>query len=319
MAMPSLMGVILAAGKGTRMRPFSEHWPKPILPLGGKPLIAHQLEMMKAVGVEDVVIVIGHLGHQVVRELGDGEKFGLNIRYVEQGETLGIAHAVYKLEKHVDRPFFLFLGDIYFETENLASMPQRMMGPGGADGVLAVMREPDAEKIRRNFVVLTDANGRVHRVVEKPRFARTDLKGCGIYLFDQSFFDAVRRTPRTAMHDEYEITDAIQNYIDDGYRVEAAEVIKADLNLSYPMDLLHLNLRWLDVHGARNLIGRSVQIAEGASLERCLVLDGAVIEKPIKMREVLVFPNVRVKHEGELTRAIITKETEIFDNEAAQP
>jgi ADP-glucose pyrophosphorylase len=62
-----------------------------------------------------------------------------------------------------------------------------------------------------------------------------------------------------------------------------------------------------------------VQIAEGASLERCLVLDGAVIEKPIKMREVLVFPNVRVKHEGELTRAIITKETEIFDNEAAQP
>ncbi len=319
MAVPSLMGVILAAGKGTRMRPFSEYWPKPILPLGGKPLIAHQLEMMKAVGVEDVVIVIGHLGHQVVRELGDGEKFGVRIRYVEQGETLGIAHAVYKLERYVDKPFFLFLGDIYFETEGLAAMPQRMMGPGGADGVLAVMREPDPEKIRRNFVVLTDANGRVHRVVEKPRFARTDLKGCGIYLFDQSFFDAVRRTPRTAMRDEYEITDAIQIYIDDGYRVEAAEVIKADLNLSYPMDLLHLNLRWLDVHGARNLIGRSVQIADGAKLERCLILDGAVIEKPISMFECLVFPNVRVKHDRDLTRAIITAETEIVDNEASRP
>lgn len=319
MATPQLMGVILAAGKGTRMRPFSEHYPKPILPLGGKPLIAHQLEMMRSVGVDDVVIVIGHLGHQVVRELGDGERFGVKITYVEQGETLGIAHAVYKLERHVDRPFFLFLGDIYFETANLASMPERLMGPGGADAVLAVKREPDAEKIRRNFVVLTDANGRVHRVVEKPRFAKTDLKGCGIYLFDQSFFDAVRRTPRTAMRDEYEITDAIQIYIDDGYRVEAAEVIKDDLNLSYPMDLLDLNLRWLDDHGGRNMIGRGVQICEGARIERSLLMDGAVIEKPIALRDCLVFPNVRVRHDRDLTRAILTQETEIIDNVGSHP
>ena len=303
MAMPSLMGVILAAGKGTRMRPFSEHWPKPILPLGGKPLIAHQLEMMKAVGVEDVVIVIGHLGHQVVRELGDGEKFGLNIRYVEQGETLGIAHAVYKLEKHVDRPFFLFLGDIYFETENLASMPQRMMGPGGADGVLAVMREPDAEKIRRNFVVLTDANGRVHRVVEKPRFARTDLKGCGIYLFDQSFFDAVRRTPRTAMRDEYEITDAIQIFVDDGHRVRTARVVRDDLNLSHPADLLDINLRLL---GEQNLIGRDVRLATGCRVERSVIMDGAVVEHPIAICDSLVLPGVTVGASYDLSRAIVT-------------
>ena len=312
------MGVILAAGKGTRMRPFSEHWPKPILPLGGRPLIAPQLEMLRAVGVEDVVIVIGHLGHEVVRELGGGERFGLRISYVEQGETLGIAHAVYKLERHVDRPFFLFLGDIYFETENLATMPERLIGPDGADGVLAVKREPDAEKIRRNFVVLTDGDGRVHRVVEKPRFAKTDLKGCGIYLFGQSFFDAVRRTPRTAMRDEYEITDAIQIYIDDGYRVEAAEVIKDDLNLSFPMDLLELNLRWLDAQGAKNLIGRDVRIASGASIECSLLMDGAVVEHDIELRDCLVFPGVHVRHERDLQRTILTAEAEISDHSGAE-
>ena len=64
-----LMGVILAAGKGTRMRPFSEHWPKPILPVLGKPLMAYQLEMMAAMGIRRVVVVIGHLGHEVVRAL----------------------------------------------------------------------------------------------------------------------------------------------------------------------------------------------------------------------------------------------------------
>ncbi|MBK8975300.1 MAG: NTP transferase domain-containing protein [Planctomycetes bacterium] len=315
MSSPQLMGVILAAGKGTRMRPFSEHYPKPILPLGGKPLIAHQLEILASLGVEHVIVVIGHLGHEVVRELGDGEKFGLRLTYVEQTETLGIAHAVYRLEKYVDRPFFLFLGDIYFEIDNLATMPARMMGPGGADGVLAVKREKDPEKIRRNFVVLTDANGRVHRVVEKPRYAKTDLKGCGIYLFDQSFFDAVRRTPRTAMRDEYEITDAIQIYIEDGYRVEAAEVVQDDLNLSYPLDLLDLNLHWLDKHGARNMIGRGVQLASGARVERSLLMDGVVIEKPIELRDCLVFPNVRVRHDRDLRRAILTNETEIIDTE----
>jgi NDP-sugar pyrophosphorylase family protein len=315
MARPDLMGVILAAGKGTRMRPFSEHYPKPILPLGGKPLIAHQLETLAMLDIEHVVVVIGHLGHEVVRELGDGDRFGVRITYVEQGETLGIAHAVYRLESHVDRPFFLFLGDIYFETENLASMPERMMGPGGADGVLAVKREADPEKIRRNFVVLTDANGRVHRVVEKPRYARTDLKGCGIYLFDQSFFDAVRRTPRTAMRDEYEITDAIQIYVEDGYRVEAAEVIKNDLNLSFPMDLLDLNLHWLASHGARNMIGRGVQLHPEARVENSLLMDGVIVDHGIEIRDCLVFPNVRVKSSTDLRRAILTQEAEIQDNQ----
>ncbi len=208
----TFQGVILAAGKGTRMRPFSEHYPKPVLPLGGKPLIAHQIEQMAALGVRDIVIVIGHLGHEVVRTLGDGGQWGVKISYVEQEETLGIAHAVGRLERHVDRPFFLFLGDIWFETENLESMVERMRdgAPDRADAVLAVKREPDPEAMRRNFAVLTEGNrsARVIRVVEKPRHAKTDLKGCGIYLFDQSFFDSVRRTPRTALRDEYEITSA---------------------------------------------------------------------------------------------------------------
>lgn len=119
------MGVVLAAGKGTRMRPFSEQWPKPVLPVLGKPLVVYQLEMMAALGIRRVVVVIGHLGHEVVRALGDGSRYGLSIRYVEQEETLGIAHAVSRLEGHVDQPFFLFLGDIFFVTQNLGSMLER--------------------------------------------------------------------------------------------------------------------------------------------------------------------------------------------------
>ena len=307
-------GVILAAGKGTRMRPFSEHYPKPILPLGGKPLIAHQLGQLASLGVRDVVVVIGHLGHEVVRTLGDGSDWGVSIEYVEQEETLGIAHAVGRLERHVDRPFFLFLGDIWFETEKLESMAARMTRDGGdrADGVLAVKREPDKDAMRRNFTVLTEeGSDRVHKVVEKPRHPRTDLKGCGIYLFDQTFFDSVRRTPRTALRDEYEITDAIQIFIDDGYRVEAAEVIRNDLNLSYPHDLLDLNLLWLQKQGLDNLIGEGVQLAPGAKVTNSVLMDGVVVEHGISIKDCLVFPGVHVTSEKDLERTILTKEAEI--------
>src|SRR5688572_31608779 len=158
------MGVVLAAGKGTRMRPLSERWPKPILPVLGKPLMAYQLEMMHALGIRRVVVVIGHLGHEVVKALGDGSAFGVSIQYVEQEEMLGIAHAVSRLEAHVDRPFFLFLGDIFFVTENLAVMAKRFLDGRGIGGVLACKREPSLDAIKRNFVVLNGPDRFVRRV-----------------------------------------------------------------------------------------------------------------------------------------------------------
>ncbi|GAB4143863.1 MAG: hypothetical protein Fur0037_11620 [Planctomycetota bacterium] len=312
-----LMGVILAAGKGTRMRPFSEHWPKPILPVLGKPLMAHQVEILAGLGVRAIVVVIGHLGHEVVRALGDGSDYGVEIRYVEQEETLGIAHAVSRLEPHVDRPFFLFLGDIYFATEDLADMKRRLLGGRGVAGVLACKREPDLDAIKRNFVVHEGPDGAVTRVIEKPRHPRTDLKGCGIYLFEPSFFDAVRRTPRTALRNEYEITDSIQIFIEDGYRVEAARVVKDDMNVSYPGDLLELNLRLLDEQGLANLVQAGADVAEDAALRRCVVMRGAKIGPSARLEDSLVFPGAEVAP-GRVARGlIVTPENEIAGGPAA--
>lgn len=304
------MGVILAAGKGTRMRPFSEHWPKPVLPVLGKPLMAYQLEMMAALGIRKVVVVIGHLGHEVVRALGDGSRWGVSIQYVEQEEMLGIAHAVSRLESHVDRPFFLFLGDIFFVTENLRHMLDRFRA-GNLGGVLACKREPNLEAIKRNFVVHTDGAGVVHRVVEKPRFPRTDLKGCGIYLFDQSFFDAVRRTPRTAMRNEYEITDSIQIFLDDGYKVEAAEVVKADMNVSYPADLLDLNLLLLQQSGKDGWVAPDVKLGRGSTLARSVAMAGAEVGDGCALTECLLFPGAKVPPGRARRRSIFTADAEI--------
>lgn len=315
MTTPELMGVILAAGKGTRMRPFSEHWPKPILPVLGKPLMAHQIETMAGLGVRNIVVVIGHLGHEVVRALGDGSDYGVRISYVEQEETLGIAHAVSRLEPHVDRPFFLFLGDIYFATEDLADMTRRLASDRRVAGVLACKREPDLAAIKRNFVVHTGPDGAVQRVIEKPRHPRTDLKGCGIYLFEPAFFDAVRRTPRTALRNEYEITDSIQIFLEDGYRVEAAEVVKADMNVSYPADLLTLNLRLLAASGAETLVQPGAAVAPSAQLQRCVVMHGAVVGDGARLQDCLLFPGARIAPGRIASGVIVTPETEIRTGE----
>jgi dTDP-glucose pyrophosphorylase len=299
----SLLGVILAAGKGTRIHPFSERYPKPILPVLGKPLVQYQVECMREIGIQRVIIVIGHLGFEIVRALGDGRDLGVEIDYVDQGPTLGIAHAVSRLEVQIDRPFMLFLGDIFFVHEDLSRMVE-MLGPQDVRGVLAVKEEPSAEAIGRNFVVIENEHGFVRRVIEKPRFPPSRLKGCGLYLFDPHFFDAVRRTPRTAMRDEYEITDAIQIFIDDGHLVRAARVIRADLNLSYPADLLDINLELL---GERNQIGRNVRLAPGCTVERSVIMDGAVVEEPITIRDSLVFPGAKVSTSFDLSHVIVTR------------
>jgi dTDP-glucose pyrophosphorylase len=137
------------------------------------------------------------------------------------------------------------------------------------------------------------------------------VKGCGLYLFDVAFFDAVRRTPRTALRDEYEITDAIQIFIDDGYRVEAANVIKEDLNLSFPHDLLKVNLRALDSQRLDQYLGERVELAPGARVIHSVIMDGVRIEHPIEIRDSLVFPDQVVDRTTPLVRTILVPGQEI--------
>src|SRR4029450_10117160 len=113
----TMVGVILAAGKGARMYPFSERSPKPILPILNRPLLAHQIEVMRESGITDIHIVVGPLGYQVASVFGDGSQYGVKIRFVEQESTLGLAHAVGALESRGQLPFLLMLGEIYFLVE----------------------------------------------------------------------------------------------------------------------------------------------------------------------------------------------------------
>lgn len=289
MAESGYQGVILAAGHGSRMGPFGEQAPKPIAPICNKPLVVYQLEHLKSLGVEDVLIVIGHLGHVITQHLGDGSAFDVRIRYVEQQQRLGLAHAVGQIERHVDRPFILFLGDLFFEFDNLRQLVDEYEQHRPA-AVLSVKEEQDVNEVKKNFSVLLNDDGSVRRVIEKPRFVSSMLKGCGLYLFDLQIFDAIRRTPRTAMRDEYELTDSIQILMDLDYQVRAAQCVRYDMNITFIRDLIACCRFEMKRRGVRQVIGADTQVHEGATLEETVLGDRVTITKPVRLERCVVLP-----------------------------
>jgi dTDP-glucose pyrophosphorylase len=298
-------GVILAAGRGNRMAPFSEHYPKPILPVCNKPVIQYQIETMHGLGIRDIVVLIGHKGFELSKVLGNGSRFGVSIRYVEQSSTLGIAHAVGCLEPYLDRPFLLFLGDIFFVPGDLGGLFDLFRQQSGG-AVLGTKEEQNPEAIRRNFSMTVDAEGFVTRVVEKPRHATNRLKGVGIYLFDLTVFDAIRRTPRTAMRDEYEITDSIQVMIQDGLPVRPCNCVVDDINLTTPADLLYCNL--ILARSAPNgiVIGSNSSLHEGVHIESSVIGQNVTVRNAISIRNSVVFDETDVRSETGFDNFILT-------------
>lgn len=298
-------GVILAAGKGSRMAPFNESFPKPMLPICNKPLIQHQVEIMHSLGIHEIVVLVGHKGFEISKALGTGRELGVSIQYVEQTSYLGIAHAVGCLERHIHGPFLLFLGDIFFRKGQLASMLNLFRDiPGGA--VLAVKEEHDPEAMRKNYAVVLNVEGAVTRVIEKPRQAPSRLKGVGVYLFDLTIFDAIRNTPRTALRDEYEITHSIQVLINDGYPVRTAHPIDEDVNLTFPADLLRCNLQQARLMPEQFRVGENTYIHPDAEIVDSVIGANVRIESPIRICKSLIFAGSTLNSQGDLKYHIVT-------------
>ncbi|OGL46285.1 MAG: hypothetical protein A2149_09070 [Candidatus Schekmanbacteria bacterium RBG_16_38_11] len=303
-------GVILAAGVGERVKSSGLPKLRPMLPIGNKPIIQHQIESMKKLGIEEVIIVVGYQKDQIVDFFKDGKHLGVKIKYIEQEKTLGIAHVVGQLEPYIKKPFILFLGDVFFYPKNWESLID-IFEKQNATAVLAVKKDTNPKFKGLHFAVLLHDSGLVRRVIEKPRHTVSPLKGCGIYVFDISIFDAIRRTPRTAMRDEYEITDSIQILIDDGYPIYSAEVVDWYVNVTSPSDLLLCNLKYLAQNKVQNIIGEGTKICSGAIIENSVVGNNVIIEKPLKMREAIVFDDVRLIGGKGCSKVIVTTNGEI--------
>jgi glucose-1-phosphate thymidylyltransferase len=218
--------VVIAAGLGTRLRPLTEQYAKPVLPLGGVPVVARLVRELAGAGLTEVTVVVGHLGDQVRRLLGDGSGFGLSLRYATQAEPLGSAHATAAADR--EPPYLVLGADTVFAPGDVGRFAAAFAAADVA-GALAV--QPDAG----GTVACADGLVR-HVVAQSGTHAAAALWAVGTALAE--------RVAALSGEPPYELATAFQAGIDAGERV-ASIGIGPTRDLTSPVDLLLENFPYL--------------------------------------------------------------------------
>lgn len=313
-----MKGVILAAGQGTRLRPVTLTMPKPLVPVANKPLIVYALDVLKSAGIEEVAIIVNDLSSPIVAAMGDGLAHGVKIEYIVQEQQLGLAHAIGMSKPFVgDEPFCVLLGDNIFQdkmTPLLREFPQ-----SAAEATIALIEVPDPQR----FGVAVIEDGKIARLIEKPKEPPSNLAISGAYLFRASIFDAIANIKPSA-RGELEITDAIQYLVSSGKNVnpyvlrgwwidagkpdaiiQANQLVMGDMPYTPPPDAQGMIIGKCD-------ISHRVMIGSGSQIIDSVIRGPVIIGSNVTIRNSFIGPysaigdNVTIEN-SEIDSSIVMK------------
>jgi bifunctional UDP-N-acetylglucosamine pyrophosphorylase/glucosamine-1-phosphate N-acetyltransferase len=272
---------VFAAGKGVRLEPLTSRRPKHLLPIAGDPLIVHLLRSLKSAGVEDVLIVVHHMKGQIQSCLGDGSQFGLRLEYADQGGVFGTGDALSLGKDFVGNdPFLVVYGDLALHPsvakEAIRSFKTKL------DGVIAGVDLPDSSE----YGVMEVEQGRLKRIVEKPKRGSAGTINGGIYVFKPEIFEFAVKTPKS-VRGERELTTTVNMAVEEGFRMGVLKV-KAErwVDVGRPWNVLDANKMLLDANltesSLEGLMDESTRIQGKAVVEKgAKVLPGVFIEGPV--------------------------------------
>jgi glucose-1-phosphate thymidylyltransferase len=282
-----MKGLILSGGKGTRLRPITYTSAKQLVPVANKPVLFYGLEAMADAGIREVGIVVGETAAEIRTAVGDGSRWGLDVTYIEQDAPRGLAHAVLVSEGFLGHePFVMYLGDNLL-NKGIRSFVEQFAAARPAAQIL-LTRVPDPQM----FGVAELKDGKVIRLVEKPKEPRSNLALVGVYMFGPAIFESVRRI-RPSGRNELEITDAIQDLIDHGLEVHPQIVDGWWKDTGKLEDLLEANRLILDTLARR--IDGTVD-ADSRIEGKVIVEAGALIERSVVRGPVIIGARARIVH-----------------------
>ena len=222
--------VILAAGEGQRLRPFTVNRPKVMLSIAGRPILGYVVEALAKNGIRNIVMVVGYRKDQIFDYFGSGERFGVEITYVTQERQLGTAHALAQAQGVIADEFLLLLGDNLIEAETIAKFV-------GVAPEAVLVKKTDNPK---RYGVVDIKDGEVQSITEKPGDAGSNIISTGIYAFSKEIFRFIEP--------ELDIPAAVNKMIVQGETIKVALTDGVWLDAVYPWDILSLNdavLRWV--------------------------------------------------------------------------
>jgi len=305
--------VIPVAGKGTRLLPLTKHTPKPLIHVAGRPVMDYVVDKLEGLDVEELIFITGHLKEQV--EAYVRRTYRQPARFIEQQVQDGTAGAVNLTRPHVDGPVLIVFVDTLFDAD------LRLINRTQADGVIWAK---EVEDYQRFGVVVTDANGYMTRIVEKPSEPISRLANIGLYYIRdwRALFEGIDWTLRQPKQKgEWFLTEAFQYMIDHGRKIMTAEV-GGWYDCGKVDTLLETNLHLLTQGCARRprprrgvTIHEPVHVAQGVKLERCTIgpnvaIDEGTVVTGSTLRDAIVGRNVTLI-DSTVTRSVIGDDVEL--------
>jgi len=215
--------VILAAGEGQRLKPFTRYKPKVMIPIANRPILQYVVEALEKNGIHDIVIVVGYRREQIYDFFGAGDRFGVKIDYVVQEQQVGTAHALKQAADKVAGDFLVIAGDNIVDTAIIGGLLK-------VEAPCMVIKEQ--ENVSKYGVVVLE-DGMVRQVLEKPARAPTNLVNTGIYRLNREVFDYIGEETR--------LTAVLQRMVNEGRGIGACKTEDVWLDVVYPWDILNLN------------------------------------------------------------------------------
>jgi dTDP-glucose pyrophosphorylase len=229
--------LLLAAGRGTRMRELTHELPKPMLQVRGKPVLQHIIEGLRDAGLTDFLIIVGWHAEVVRDFFGNGSKLGVGVEYATQVVQDGTGKVIDLARPFAgDDPFLLSYGDILIAPENY---PRICAALAGAEAVVSVKRNED---VTQGGAVFVNENFELIDLREKPKPGEetSPWYNAGIYAFRSTIFDYIAKLERST-RGEFELTDAIRNLAEAGNKVQVFELSGAWADVRDPEVLARLN------------------------------------------------------------------------------
>lgn len=278
-----MKGLILCAGKGTRLYPLTLSYPKALLPIANIPVLYYSIEKLAEVDIREIGVIINKSQkNEIIESVGSGERFGVRLTYIYQNEPLGIADAVRQAKRFVGNSrFLLLLGDNLI-TGSLADLKFCIEQQSvNACLVLAAVANPQDYGI-------AEVNGEnIVGLKEKPLLPKSNLAVNGAYAFDSTIFQAIDAIS-PSLRGEYEITDAIQWLIDNGRKVSYKFIVE-------PMIDMGVLSRWLQANRCVLEQQNKVGVGVGPGLfPNSQIIPPVAIGQGCKIKDSMIGPYVSI-------------------------